>query len=92
MAMFHLLKIRTSIDIFKNEKCKVTFGLEYIYITIMIYYYSPSLKKWSYPGYSAWTQNDPELRLKKIFKNVVSARFLVSFKILWSSKRCLDDK
>ena len=30
MAMFHLLKIRTSIDIFKNEKCKVTFGLEYI--------------------------------------------------------------
>ena len=32
MGMFHLLKIRTSIDIFKNEKCKVTFGLEYIYI------------------------------------------------------------
>ena len=30
MAMFHLLRIRTSIDIFKNEKCKVTFGLEYI--------------------------------------------------------------
>ena len=30
MVMFHLLKIRTSIDIFKNEKCKVTFGLEYI--------------------------------------------------------------
>ena len=30
MAMFHLLKIRTSIEIFKNEKCKVTFGLEYI--------------------------------------------------------------
>ena len=29
MAMFHLLKIRTSIDIFKNKKCKVTFGLEY---------------------------------------------------------------
>ena len=29
MAMFHLLKIRTSVDIFKNEKCKVTFGLEY---------------------------------------------------------------
>ena len=29
MAMFHLLKIRTSIDIFKNEKCKVTFGLVY---------------------------------------------------------------
>ena len=29
MAMFHLLKIRKSIDIFKNEKCKVTFGLEY---------------------------------------------------------------
>ena len=32
MAMFHLLKIRTSIDIFKNEKCKVTFGLEYYLI------------------------------------------------------------
>ena len=30
MAMFHLLKIRTSIDIFKSEKRKVTFGLEYI--------------------------------------------------------------
>ena len=27
-----------------------------------------------------------------MFKYVVSARFLVSFKILWSSKRCLDDK
>ena len=30
MTMFHLLKIRTSIDIFKNEKCKATFGLEYM--------------------------------------------------------------
>ena len=30
MSMFNLLKIRTSIGIFKNEKCKVTFGLEYI--------------------------------------------------------------
>ena len=30
IGMFPLLKIRTSIDIFKNEKCKVTFGLEYI--------------------------------------------------------------
>ena len=29
MAMFHLLKIRTSIDIFRTEKCKVTFGLKY---------------------------------------------------------------
>ena len=28
MALFHLLEIRTSIDMFKNEKCKVTFGLE----------------------------------------------------------------
>ena len=34
MAMFHLLKIRLSIDIFKNEKCKVTFGLEYINCTM----------------------------------------------------------
>ena len=32
MAMFNLLKIRTSTDIFKNEKCKVTFGLEYILV------------------------------------------------------------
>ena len=32
MAMFYLLKIRTSMDIFKNEKCKVTFGLEYSFI------------------------------------------------------------
>ena len=31
MTMFHLLRIRTSIDIFKNEKCKVTFVLEYIW-------------------------------------------------------------
>ena len=36
MAMFHLLKIRTSIDIFKNEKCKVTFGLEYIFRLVYI--------------------------------------------------------
>ena len=39
MAMFHLLKIRTSIDIFKNEKCKITFGLEYMslpYICLQI--------------------------------------------------------
>ena len=28
MTMFHLLKIRTSIDIFKNKKCKVTYGLQ----------------------------------------------------------------
>ena len=33
MAMFNLLKIRMSIDIFKNEKCKVTFGLEYIILS-----------------------------------------------------------
>ena len=34
MAMFHLLKIRTSIDILENETCKVTFGLEYINLFI----------------------------------------------------------
>ena len=28
--MFHLLESRTSIDIFRTEKCKVTFGLKYI--------------------------------------------------------------
>ena len=27
--MFHLLKSRTSIDIFRTEKCKATFGLKY---------------------------------------------------------------
>ena len=27
-----LLKIRTSIDIFDTEKCKVTFGLKYIHV------------------------------------------------------------
>ena len=36
MAMFHFLKIRTSIDIFKNEKCKVTYGLEYIFMSVNI--------------------------------------------------------
>ena len=36
MAMFHLLKIRSSIDIFKNEKCKVTFGLEYIFFFLSV--------------------------------------------------------
>ena len=35
MAIFHLLKIRKSIDIFKNEKCKVTFCLEYIRFVII---------------------------------------------------------
>ena len=30
MAMFHLLKIRTSKDIFSIEKCKITFGIKYI--------------------------------------------------------------
>ena len=29
MGIFHMLNIRTSIDILKNKKCKVTFGLEY---------------------------------------------------------------
>ena len=30
MALFHLLKIRTSIGLFRNDKCKLTFGLKYI--------------------------------------------------------------
>ena len=30
--MFHLLKSRTSIDIFRTEKCKVTFVLKYIIV------------------------------------------------------------
>ena len=29
MANFHLLQIRTSIDIVSTEKCKVTFGIKY---------------------------------------------------------------
>ena len=36
MAMFHLLKIKTSIDILKNGKCKVTFGLEYIFQVLCV--------------------------------------------------------
>ena len=32
IAVVHLLKIRTSIDIFGTEKCNVTFGLKYIHI------------------------------------------------------------
>ena len=32
MAKFNLLKTRTSIDIFSTEKCKVTFGLKYIFV------------------------------------------------------------
>ena len=36
MAMFHLLKIRMRIDIFRNEKCKVTFGLEYIMLKSIV--------------------------------------------------------
>ena len=30
MAMFHLLKIRTSIGLFRIDKFKLTFGLKYI--------------------------------------------------------------
>ena len=30
MAMFHLLNIRTSVGLFRNDKCKLTFGLKYI--------------------------------------------------------------
>ena len=37
MAMFNLFKIRTSTDIFKNEKCQVTFGLEYVCLVFVIY-------------------------------------------------------
>ena len=35
--MFHLLKIRTKIDIFRTEKCKVTFGHKYIILTFLTY-------------------------------------------------------
>ena len=41
MAKLHLLKIRSSIDIFSTEKCKVTFGLKYILIGVC------NLKRWS---------------------------------------------
>ena len=40
--MFHLLKSRTSIDIFRGEKCKVTFGLKYsLFTAIPLTYVSP---------------------------------------------------
>ena len=32
IAIFNFLKIRMRVDIFGTEKCKVTFGLEYISI------------------------------------------------------------
>ena len=32
IAIFNLLKIRMRVDIFGTEKCKVTFGLKYMYI------------------------------------------------------------
>ena len=35
--MFHLLKIRVRIDIFKLERGKVTFGLKYIILTFLPY-------------------------------------------------------
>ena len=36
--MFHLLKKRrTSIDIFKTDKCKVTFGLKYYNFTCKLF-------------------------------------------------------
>ena len=37
MAMFRLLKIRTCIDIFKNEKRKVTYAIEYIFLYFTLY-------------------------------------------------------
>ena len=36
MAMFHLLKLRTSIGLFRYDKCKLTFGLKYIYVTSLV--------------------------------------------------------
>ena len=35
IAIFNLLKFRFRVDIFGIEKCKVTFGLKYIYDKIM---------------------------------------------------------
>ena len=43
MAMFHFLKIRTSKDIFSNEKCKVNFGLKYIIKSAVQITYVPSM-------------------------------------------------
>ena len=37
IAIFNFLKIRMRVDIFGTEKCKVTFGLEYIIYAIYIY-------------------------------------------------------
>ena len=44
--MFHLLKVRTSIDIFRTEKCKVTFGLKYIIIIDVLFAHN-SVSHWN---------------------------------------------
>ena len=36
MAKFHLLKIRTCIDKFRTEKCKVTFCIKYISLGALV--------------------------------------------------------
>ena len=63
MAMFHLLKIRTSIDIFKNEKCKVTFGIEYIIEYIchktISFFYRFKTSKWILRGLSKRQNTSP---------------------------------
>ena len=60
MAMFHLLKIRTSIDIFKNEKCKVTFGLEYISVTFCALI---QLAKYEEERAISWVDRSPGCRV-----------------------------
>ena len=41
IAIFIFLKIRIRVDIFGTEKCKVTFGLEYILILLFMLQYLP---------------------------------------------------
>ena len=35
-AIFNLFKIRMRVDIFGNEKCKVTFGLKYMFLKFVM--------------------------------------------------------
>ena len=43
IAIFNLIKIRMGIDIFGNEKCKVTFGLKYIAVVKIKVFNTPSI-------------------------------------------------
>ena len=60
--MFHLLKVRMSIDIFSTEKCKVTFVLKYRTVTLRKHphmFHTPSFTfLYSRKGEMRGTQNE----------------------------------